>query len=143
MNAGGGGHKAGILHSNIIVRLGGDMNDLSRQVAGWAAAIVEMIGVGIIAIAALFALVYFIYHIARAVPVMEVYHKVRLLFTKGVLFGLEFLVAGDIIYTVAVELTFETVSVLALIVLIRTFLSMTLELEVNGRWPWQNEQSDD
>jgi hypothetical protein len=51
--------------------------------------------------------------------------------------GLEFFVAGHIIRTVAVDPTFPTVGVLAIIVLIRTFLSTTLELELAGRGPWQ------
>jgi uncharacterized membrane protein len=54
------------------------------------------------------------------------------------LLGLEFLVAGDIIGTVAVEPTFKSLGVLGLIVIIRTFLSFSLEVEINGRWPWQN-----
>lgn len=41
---------------------------------------------------------------------------------------------------VAVELTFETIGVLAIVVLIRTFLSLTLEVEMSGKWPWQNKQ---
>jgi uncharacterized membrane protein len=56
---------------------------------------------------------------------------------RSILLGLEFLVAGDIIRTVAVTPTFESVGVLALIVVIRTFLSFSLELEITGRWPWQ------
>lgn len=56
---------------------------------------------------------------------------------RGILLGLELLVVADIIRTVAVELTFETVGVLAIIVVIRTFLSFTLELELTGQWPWQ------
>jgi uncharacterized membrane protein len=56
---------------------------------------------------------------------------------RSILLGLELLVAADIIRTVAVTPTFESVGVLALIVLIRTFLSFTLELEMTGRWPWQ------
>jgi uncharacterized membrane protein len=59
---------------------------------------------------------------------------------RGILLGLEFLVAADIIHTVAVELSFETVGVLALIVLIRTFLSFTLDVELTGRWPWQEKE---
>ncbi|MGN0123357.1 MAG: DUF1622 domain-containing protein, partial [Rhodococcus sp. (in: high G+C Gram-positive bacteria)] len=51
--------------------------------------------------------------------------------------GLEFLVAADIIKTVAVTPTFTSVGVLAVIVLIRTFLSWSLQLEIDGRWPWQ------
>lgn len=56
---------------------------------------------------------------------------------RAILLGLEFLIAGDIIRTVVVAPTLENVLILALIVLIRTFLSMALQLEVEGRWPWQ------
>lgn len=56
---------------------------------------------------------------------------------RAILLGLEFLVAGDIIRTVAVAPTLENVIILGLIVLIRTFLSMALQLELEGRWPWQ------
>jgi uncharacterized membrane protein len=49
-----------------------------------------------------------------------------------------FLVAGDIIRTVVVDSTLDNVIVLGLVVLIRTFLSLTLQLEVDGRWPWQH-----
>ncbi|MFZ4774397.1 MAG: DUF1622 domain-containing protein [Terrimicrobiaceae bacterium] len=56
---------------------------------------------------------------------------------RAILLGLELLVAGDIIRTVAVAPTLQNLSVLALIVVIRTFLSFSLELEVSGRWPWQ------
>jgi hypothetical protein len=54
-----------------------------------------------------------------------------------ILLGLEFLIAGDIIGTVAISPTFQSVGVLALIVLVRTFLSFSLEVELEGRWPWQ------
>jgi uncharacterized membrane protein len=56
---------------------------------------------------------------------------------RAILLGLEFLIAGDIIRSVVVDPTILNVAVLGLIVLIRTFLSMTLQLEVEGRWPWQ------
>jgi len=56
---------------------------------------------------------------------------------NGILLGLEFLVAGDIIRTVAVEPTFASVAVLGAIVLIRTFLSFTLQIEMSGKWLWQ------
>ena len=58
---------------------------------------------------------------------------------RSILLGLELLVAADIIRTVAVTPTFESVGVLAIIVLIRTFLSFSLELEITGRWPWQKQ----
>jgi uncharacterized membrane protein len=56
---------------------------------------------------------------------------------KAILLGLEFLVAADIIRTVAVTPTFEGVGVLAALVVVRTFLSFALDVELNGRWPWQ------
>jgi uncharacterized membrane protein len=51
--------------------------------------------------------------------------------------GLEVLVAADIVKTIALELTFMSLGVLAGLVLVRTFLSWTLVLEIEGRWPWQ------
>ena len=56
---------------------------------------------------------------------------------RSIILGLEFLIAGDIIRTVVVADTLENVAVLGLIILIRSFLSVTLHLEVEGRWPWQ------
>jgi uncharacterized membrane protein len=68
----------------------------------------------------------------------EVYRIVRTVFGRSILLGLEFLVAADIIRTVAVQPSLENVAVLGLIVLIRTFLSFSLEVEIDGRWPWQH-----
>ena len=69
------------------------------------------------------------------------YRRFRQDLGRGILLGLEFLVAADIIRTVAVDPTMEGVVVLGLIVLIRTFLSMALQVEVEGRWPWQPMES--
>ncbi len=71
----------------------------------------------------------------------SIYHRYRQRLGRSILLGLELLVAADIIRTVAVTPTFESVGVLALIVLIRTFLSWSLELEISGRWPWQKESA--
>lgn len=67
------------------------------------------------------------------------YEAYRRLLGRSILLGLEFLVAADIIRTVAVSPTFRSVGVLAVIVVIRTFLSFSLELEITGRWPWQKK----
>jgi uncharacterized membrane protein len=69
----------------------------------------------------------------------DIYHRYRRWLGRSILLGLELLVAADIIRTVAVTPTFQSVGVLAVIVLIRTFLSFSLELEITGRWPWQKE----
>lgn len=58
---------------------------------------------------------------------------------EAILLGLEFLVAADIINTIAIEPTLQSLAVLAGIVIIRTFLSFSLEVEIKGRWPWQRE----
>ncbi len=67
----------------------------------------------------------------------DAYRRFRQDLGRGILLGLEFLVAADIIRTVAVTPTLEGVLILGLIVLIRTFLSMSLQVELEGRWPWQ------
>jgi uncharacterized membrane protein len=66
----------------------------------------------------------------------EVFRAYRRRLGRAILLGLEVLVAADIIRTVAISPTFENVAVLGLIVLIRTFLSFSLEVEIDGRWPW-------
>jgi uncharacterized membrane protein len=71
-----------------------------------------------------------------------IYATYRRRLGRSILLGLEFLVAADIIKTVAVTPTFESVGVLALIVLIRTFLSWTLELEITGSWPWKSPDEE-
>jgi len=58
---------------------------------------------------------------------------------RAILLGLEFLIAGDIIRTVVVAPTLQNVVVLGMIVLIRTFLSLSLQLEIEGKLPWQHE----
>ena len=71
----------------------------------------------------------------------DVYRRFRQRLGQTILLGLELLVAGDIIRTVAASPTLTSVAVLAAIVLIRTFLSFSLEVEISGRWPWQKRGS--
>ncbi|WP_163998839.1 DUF1622 domain-containing protein [Pyxidicoccus caerfyrddinensis] len=73
----------------------------------------------------------------RGRPVREVYRSLRNLLGSAILLGLELLVAADIIRTVTEDPTLRQVLVLGLIVLIRTFLSFTLEVELEGRLPWR------
>lgn len=61
---------------------------------------------------------------------------------RAILLGLEFLVAADIIATVAIEPTLQSLAVLAGIIAIRTFLSLSLEVEITGRWPWRQQQQE-
>ena len=66
-------------------------------------------------------------------------YKIRI--GRSLLLGLEVLVAADIVKTIAIELTFTSLGLLAGLVLVRTFLSWTLVLEIEGRWPWSRELS--
>jgi uncharacterized membrane protein len=61
---------------------------------------------------------------------------------RGILLGLELLVGADIISTITAPLTFESVGLQAAIVAIRTFLSFSLETEIDGCWPWQRAGRD-
>ncbi len=76
-------------------------------------------------------------YLFRPAPALGRYRQFRQDLGRGILLGLEFLVAADIIRTVAVTPTLESVLVLGLIVVIRTFLSLALQMEVEGRLPWQ------
>lgn len=97
---------------------------------------IEVTGVAIIVIGALLATVVYAPRLFGG-SFTENYRGYRQALGRAILLGLEFLVAGDIIRTVAVDPTFRSVGVLAIIVAIRTFLSFSLELEIDGRWPWQ------
>lgn len=70
---------------------------------------------------------------------VSAYRHYRVGLGRAILLGLEFLIAGDIIRTVATSPTLLSVGILGTIVLIRTFLSITLNLEVEGRLPWQGD----
>jgi len=65
------------------------------------------------------------------------YGQLKASLGRSLLLGLEILVAADIVRTVALEATLQSVAVLGLLVLIRTFLSWALVVEIEGRWPWQ------
>ncbi|CAN5515185.1 DUF1622 domain-containing protein [soil metagenome] len=72
----------------------------------------------------------------------DAYRNLRNQLGRSILLGLEFLVAADIIRTVAITPNAQSVAVLAGIVAIRTFLSFSLELEITGRWPWQQKPGE-
>lgn len=115
------------------------MSDVIKPVAEWCAAIVEALGIGIITLIALYTLYHAISRLLRKEELEQIFQELRQRLGRGILLGLELLIAADIIQTVAVDLTFRTVGVLAVVVLIRTFLSFTLDVELNGRWPWQDK----
>lgn len=97
---------------------------------------IEIIGVLVMVIGALFAVWRYIFNKHEH---ENSYRTFRHDLGKAILLGLEFLVAGDIIATVSMSPTLKQVTVLGLVVLIRTFLSFSLEVELQGRWPWQKK----
>ncbi|WP_416063522.1 DUF1622 domain-containing protein [Rhodococcus indonesiensis] len=101
---------------------------------------VDVVGVAVIVVGAAVAS-WIALRSWRRSPGAPIYERYRRDLGRSILLGLEFLVAADIIKTVAVTPTFTSVGVLAIIVLIRTFLSWSLQLEISGRWPWQNSRS--
>lgn len=100
---------------------------------------IDGVGVVIIVAGLLLATLLMVRAALGAADFDAVFRRYRQQVGKSILLGLEFLVAGDIIRTVAVEPTFRGVGVLALLVAVRTFLSFTLDLEIEGRWPWQRQ----
>lgn len=107
------------------------------SVPEWCAVVIELLGIAIITVITVYSLAHGAWRLIKGDTLDDIQQQVRQRLGRGILLGLELLIAADIIHTVAVELTFETVGVLALVVLIRTFLSFTLELELTGKWPWQ------
>ncbi len=106
---------------------------------------IELVGVTIIALGSAITLAMFLVALARRVKVEDAIGHFRSDLGRSILLGLEFLVAADIISTVVIDLTLESVASLAGIVFIRTLLSFSLEAEIDGRWPWQRaaaEQTD-
>ena len=115
------------------------MSELVTLLASWSAALLEAIGVSVMTLIAVYALVHAVIRLLRKEDSGSVFTEVRQRVGKGILLGLEFLIAADIIKTVVIAPTFKSVGVLGAIILVRTFLSFTLELEINKRWPWQED----
>ena len=97
--------------------------------------VIDVLGVVALVLGAVIAGVAAARGMMRREP--DVYTQFRRALGRAILLGLELLVAADIIRTVATTPTLMSVTVLAIIVLIRTFLSWSLELEISGQWPWQ------
>ena len=99
---------------------------------------IEASGVLVIVAGAIIAAINYLRHRSN----LDAYRELRSTLGRAILLGLELLVAADIINTVAIAPTLESLAVLAGIVLIRTFLSLSLEVEIEGRWPWQKRPTD-
>lgn len=103
---------------------------------------VEVAGIAVILVGA--ALSFWRYALAlRGAGRGDAYRGLRCNLGRSILLGLELLVAADIVNTVAIELTLDSLALLAGVVLVRTFLSFSLEVEIEGCWPWQRRAREE
>jgi uncharacterized membrane protein len=123
-----------------IVCATGERLEVTGQVHAFVdqlAKVLELIGVAIIVGGIAFSTLKFVRDGSRTGNWQSAYPHYRSNIGRGILLGLELLVGADIISTITSPLTFDSVGLLAAIVLIRTFLSFSLETEIEGCWPWQ------
>lgn len=113
------------------------MHEIIQEYVDYAALAIEVAGVLVMIFGPLFAIWRYFLNKHEA---GSSYRTFRHDLGKAILLGLEFLVAGDIIATVSTDPTMEKVLTLGLIVLIRTFLSLSLQVELEGKWPWQRKE---
>jgi uncharacterized membrane protein len=104
-----------------------------------AAKAIEVLAVAIIVIAIIHGSIRFLFNITNKPD--DAYEGYKTQLGKGLLLGLEFLVAADVVRTVVLEPTLQNVIILGLLVVIRTFLSWSLVVEIEGRWPWRRTKS--
>jgi uncharacterized membrane protein len=97
----------------------------------------ELAGVGVLAAGSVLAFGRSLVSLFRGRDGSLAYRHLRLYLGRAIMIGLELLIAADIIRSVAIDPTFATVGVLGLFVLVRTFLSWSIDVEINGAWPWQ------
>jgi uncharacterized membrane protein len=110
----------------------------SRPIISVVGQLFEVAGVLALVLGALIAGASFLRKVWRKPAERSVaYSTLRTGLGRALLIGLELLIAADIIQTIAIAPTVQNIAMLGLIVLIRTFLSWSLEVEINGRWPWQ------
>ena len=102
--------------------------------------VVEAVGAGIMVFGGLGAFVAFALRARRAGTLNGPYPDLRRDLSRCILLGLEVLIVADIVRTIIVEPTLESVAVLGIIVVIRILLSFSLEVEIDGVWPWRRRQ---
>ena len=109
--------------------------DTSHTLIEIGAAAIEAMAVVLIAGAFLWGSIAFLLNTIRHAS--KAYQTYKLFLCRALSLGLEFLVAADVIRTVTTATTFTNIGFLAALILIRTFLSWSLAIEMDGRWPWQ------
>ncbi len=108
----------------------------------YAALAIEILAVAIIVVAIAGATVHYLYLALRRQHKHDIYRQYKTRVGKALMLGLEILIAADIVRTVALEASLESIGFLGLLVLIRTFLSWSLSVEIEGHWPWQADREE-
>ena len=114
--------------------------DAGHTILYWvdlAALAIEILAVVIIVGSIFYGMIVYLYRRLRSGVHSQAYRDLKVRLGRSMLLGLEVLIAADIVRTVALEATLESVVVLGLLVLIRIFLSWALLVEIEGRWPWK------
>ncbi|MBJ7520288.1 MAG: DUF1622 domain-containing protein [Solirubrobacteraceae bacterium] len=111
-----------------------------EQTISDAVRVVEAVGAAIMVVGGLAALVAFVPRALRADEMDRPYEELRRNLGRAILLGLEVLIVADIVRTIIVDPTLESVAVLGGIVVIRIMLSFSLEVEMDGMWPWRRWQ---
>lgn len=122
---------------------GSGLLEMYRVVIEYVSMGIEAVAVTIIALATVLATVRFFSGRYVARDEEGAYRRLRGRLGRALLVGLEILIAADVVRTVALEATLTNVGVLGLLVLVRTFLSWTLVLEMEDRWPWQKSSRNE
>src|SRR5689334_161279 len=107
-----------------------------------AGQLLDAVGVGVILIGVVASTIGIIVAALKQKTIHDLYRMYRHNLARSILIGLEFLVAGDIIRSVAGNLSFDSVIILAVIVVIRSLLGVEFEMEIEGRWPWKRASSE-
>jgi uncharacterized membrane protein len=106
-----------------------------KEAIEYSALGIEVLAVAIIVVAIVHGTTRFLLHMQQRVE--DAYEQYKVQLAKSLLLGLEFLVAADIVRTVGLEPTLHNVGILGLLVIVRTFLSWSIVVEIEGRWPWR------
>ena len=120
-----------------------ESGDLILKWIEYAASTIEVLAVLVIIGSIFYGLACYAVHTTFRREIEDSYQQLRIRLGRALLLGLEILVAADIVRTVALDSTLQAVAVLGLLVLIRTFLSWALVVEIEGRWPWQPIPGED
>lgn len=108
---------------------------IAEEISEW----IEIIAIGVISVAVVAASAAGV-RVVRTDGIASAVERIKQVVGRGLLLGLDLLIAADVIRTVTLEPTLENVAALGLLVVVRTFLAWSLMVELHGRWPWQRAE---